>query len=155
MKKRIKSTALGLLICIFLTACGSDPEVALFKQEIDTFCTAISEIDTAINNMDAQSEYATLQLLRYLDDLEKEFVGFAELDFPEDYDYLESIADEAATYMTTAVDSYHEVYESDRYDESTAEYAKENYSRAYKRIQIIIALLHGEEIEDVNISISE
>ena len=34
-----------------------------------------------------------------------------------------------------------------------AEYAKENYSRAYKRVQIIISFLHGEEPQDPDLTI--
>ena len=37
----------------------------------------------------------------------------------------------------------------------TADYAKENYARAYKRIQIIITFLHGEQPENVNLTTAE
>ena len=87
--------------------------------------------------------------------MDAEFEDFAELDFPEEFDYLEVLADEASEYMTTAVNSYQEAYEGDSYNEVTAEYAKENYIRAYKRIQIIISFLHGEEPDDVDLTISE
>ena len=36
-----------------------------------------------------------------------------------------------------------------------SDYAKENYARAYKRIQIIITFLHGEQPEDVNLTTAE
>ena len=55
--------------------------------------------------------------------------------------------------MTEAVKNYHQAYGGDEYDESTAEYAKQNYSRAYKRIQIIISFLHGEEPTDPDLTI--
>lgn len=155
MKNKIQILLMGVITVLLFTGCGADPELALFKNEIDNFCTAISEIDTSINNVDATSEYATTELLGYLNDLDKEFQEFAEVDFPEEFDYLESLADEASTYMTTAVSSYHEVYGGDTYDEYTAEYAKENYSRAYKRIQIIISFLHGEEPDDVDLTMSD
>ncbi len=155
MKQRIRTIAASLLMCLFFSACGSNPELTRFRQEIDDFCTAISEIDTSINNVDAQSEYATTELLKYLDNLESTFHNFSELDFPEEFDYLEPLADEAAEYMATAVKSYHDTYSQEFYDENTAEYARENYARAYKRIQIIITFLHGEEPEDVSLSTSE
>ena len=41
------------------------------------------------------------------------------------------------------------------YNQLTADYAKENYARAYKRIQIIITFLHGEQPEDVNLTTAE
>ncbi len=135
-----------------LTACGEDPELVQFRQSIDDFCNNISEIDSAMNNMDAEADGAVAEFLGYLDELELSFQSFAELDFPEEFDYLEATADEASQYMTTAVESYHEAYGNDSYNEYTAEYAFGNYSRAYKRIQIIISFLHGETPEDVIIT---
>lgn len=140
-----------LALTMLLTACGKDPELTRFRKDIDDFCTSISEIDTSINNIDAQSDTATSELLEYLDELDSQFQVLAESDFPEEFDYLESLADEASEYMTEAVSSYHEAYSNGSYNEYTAEYAKENYSRAYKRIQIIIAFLHGEEPEGVDL----
>lgn len=150
MKTKIKALSLGIIAMLSFTACGSDPEMAKFKTEMDNFCTSISEIDTAINNLDAESENATNELLLYLEDLDLHFQYFANLDFPEEFDYLESLADESSAYMTEAVKSYNAVYSGNTYDESTAEYARENYSRAYKRVQIIITFLHGEEPDDVD-----
>lgn len=152
MKTKIAALTLGLVAMLSFTACGSDPESEKFKTEIDDFCTSISEIDTSINNLDAESENAINELLGYLDELDAEFQDFAELDFPEEYDYLESLADEASDYMTEAVTNYHAAYSDNSYNEYTAEYAKENYSRAYKRIQVIIAFLHGDEPEDADLS---
>ncbi|MBQ2803748.1 MAG: hypothetical protein IJF07_07605 [Lachnospiraceae bacterium] len=154
MKNRYSAIALGLFAVLTLSACGSDPALAKFKNEMDDFCTAISEIDTSINNIDATSENATTALLGYLDDLENEFEEFSNLDFPEDFDYLEPLADESFDYMTEAVSSYHAAYTGDSYNEALAEYAKQNYARAYKRIQIIISFLHGEEPEDVDLTTS-
>jgi hypothetical protein len=77
------------------------------------------------------------------------------LDFPTEFDYLESLADEASAYMTQAVESYHEAYSNGGYNQLTADYAKENYARAYKRIQIIITFLHGEQPENVNLTTAE
>lgn len=150
MKKQLILLATGFLTAVMLTACGQDPEITEFKQEIDDFCTKISVIDTSINNIDARTEGATTELLGYLDELDTEFRDFAKLDFPEEFDYLESLADESSSYMTEAVQNYKKAY-SDGYDGTTAEYAKENYSKAYKRIQIIITFLHGEKPEDVNL----
>lgn len=150
LKTKILALALGLMTMLSLTACGTDPETVKFKTEIDDFCTSISEIDTAINSLDAESETAVKELLAYLDELDLKFQYFAKLDFPEEFDYLESLADESGAYMTEAVKSYHEVYSNNSYNETTAEYAKENYSRAYKRVQIIITFLHGEEPENVD-----
>ena len=67
------------------------------------------------------------------------------MDFPEEYDYLEQMADEAGEYMTEAVNTYDSMYGTDDgYNVNLEEYADENYARAYKRVRIITALLRGE-----------
>lgn len=154
MNKKLTVIIAGILSGVLLTACGKDSGISEFKEEIDDFCTRISEIDTSINNIDAQSENAKIYLLDYLEELDTEFQEFAVLDFPEEYDYLEQLADEASTYMTEAVSSYGSAY-SDSYNETMGEYAKENYVRAYKRVQIIITFLHGEEPDNVNLSMED
>lgn len=151
MKKRIVTSALGLLTAFMLSACGRDPAIAEFEIKMNDFCNRISELDTSINGIDATADNATTQLLGYLDDLDVEFSAFAEMDFPKDFDYLENLADEAGSYMSEAVKSYHSLFAAD-YNEELAEYAKENYSRAYKRLQIIITFLHGDEPTNVDLS---
>ena len=151
MKNKIRLFAAGFFAAIFFTACGEDPELTQFRNSIESFCMEISQIDTSINNIDASSERAVTELLFHLDSLEDAFQEFAELDFPEEFDYLEEIADQAGEYMSTAVSSYHDAYSGEFYDESAAAYASENYSRAYKRVQIIITFLHGDIPEDVDL----
>ena len=155
MKNKILAITAGLLTAMALTACGKDPELTQFREEIDAFCTEISDIDTSINNVDAESDNAADELLGYLDQLDQDLQDFAALDFPTEFDYLESMADEASEYMTTAVQSYHDAFSNGGYNQLTADYAKENYARAYKRIQIIITFLHGEQPEDVNLTTEE
>lgn len=153
MKKKVHIVFAALFTAVLLTACGQDSELTHFRKSIDNFCTRISEIDSSINHIDAESKEATTELLSYLDDLDDTFQNFAELDFPTEFDYLENLADESSEYMTEAVKSYHDAYSNGDYDESTAEYAKQNYSRAYKRVQIIISFLHGEEPTDADLTI--
>lgn len=152
MKKKLTLLAAALTAALVLAACGEDPAMTQFRNDMDEFCTRISQIDNSINGIDAQSEDAISQLLAYLDDLDLIFRDFAELDFPEEFDYLEELADESSRYMTEAVKNYHEAYSNGSYNEYTAEYARQNYSRAYKRIQIIITFLHGEEPSDADLT---
>ncbi len=151
--KRLQKICIAILTALLLTACGEDSELIQFQNSMDEFCTKISEIDTGINNIDAQSENAVDELLNYLDDLDIVFRAFARLDFPEEFDYLEPLADESSQYMSEAVANYHEAYSNHSYQESTAEYARQNYSRAYKRVQIIITFLHGETPNDADLTI--
>lgn len=145
----LKKIVLFTLMCILLCGCGQSPAVnTKFETDINTFCTNVSDIDIAINQITGQTvdekglETATAELLSYLDLLNDEFKKLASIDFPEEYDYLEAVADEASDYMSEAVKSYHTTYE-DNYTESMEAYAKENYSRAYKRLQYILNTLNG------------
>lgn len=153
MKIKVRITIAAFFTGILLSACGENTALTQFRKSMDGFCTKISEIDTSINNIDAEAENASEELLAYLDDLDIVFQSFARLDFPEEFDYLENLADESSEYMTEAVKSYHDAFGVNSYNESTAEYARQNYSRAYKRVQIIISFLHGEEPQDPDLTI--
>ncbi len=141
------------LLTIFMIGCGADPEKSKFEKDVADFYEEIKEIDIEINNIDATNEDAPALLLGYLDRLEQSFIVFAQIDAPSDYDYIESLADEAAEYMGIAVSSYHEAFSNDSYDASTADYAHQNYERACKRINIILQLLQGKEITDSDVTI--
>lgn len=143
----------AILTSVILTACGEDPVLSQFKKNMDDFCTKISDIDTAINSIDATADNATSELLACLDELDIVFQGFARLDFPEEFDNLESLADESSQFMTEAVKNYHDAYKGGSYNAAIAEYAKQYYIKAYKRVQIIITLLHGEIPSDADLTI--
>jgi len=151
-RKIIRSLCAVLLTFPLLTACGEDPRLAQFRKNMDDFCTKVSEIDTDINKIDAQADNAVSELLAYLDDLDVVFQSFARLDFPEEFDDLEILADRSSQYMTEAVKNYHEAYRNNSYNEHTAEYARQYYSRAYKQIQIIISYLHGDIPDDADLT---
>lgn len=153
MKMKVRIMIAVFFTGILLSACGEDTALTQFRKSMDDFCTRISEIDTSINSIDAEAENASEELLTYLDDLDIVFRSFAKLDFPKEFDYLEELADESSEYMTEAVQSYHDAFDNNSYNESTAEYARQNYSRAYKRVQIIISFLHGEEPQDPDLTI--
>lgn len=154
MKRKLLLSAVCLLL---LTGCGENPIEAKFTSELDDFCENVSELGQKIDAISVEADelslrYASSDLLTYLDAMEVEFMKFSNIDFPEEFDYLEDMADEAGTYMTEAVASYHKAYE-DTYSQSMEEYARENYSRACKRVQIILALLRGEDIQDPELTI--
>ncbi len=149
MKRKILLTVACLLL---LTGCGEDPIEAKFNKEITEFCENISALGLKMDAISVEAEELSIDsaisdLLTYLDEIEVEFMKFSNMDFPDEFDYLEDMDDEAGTYMTEAVASYHKAYE-DTYSQSMEEYARENYSRACKRMQVILALLRGEEILD-------
>ena len=82
MKNKVRVFFAASFLVMMLTACGEDPALTQFRKNMDDFCTKISEIDTSINNIDAQSENSTAELLSYLDDLDLAFQSFATFDFP-------------------------------------------------------------------------
>ena len=153
MKHKFAISCVVMLLTSLLTGCGDDPELAHFRNSMEDFCEKVADIDSSINAIDASSENAPEELLSYLDELDLVFQSLGRLDFPEEFDYLESIADEAGSYMTEAVKSYHEAYKDDSYNAPTADYAGQNYSRAYKRVQIILDFLQGKTPDDAELSI--
>ena len=144
MKRKTGIVLGGLIAALFLGSCGTDPALTQFKTDMDNFCANVAEINDSINKIDAGAENASTLALGYLDRLDKEFQDFAEMDFPKDYDYLEPLADEAGDYMSEAVKNYHIAYADGGYDAATAAYARENSARAFKRVQVILDVLHGE-----------
>ena len=153
MKHKFAISCATILLLSLMSGCGQDPELAHFKNNMESFCEKVADIDSSINEIDATNEDAPDELLSYLDELDLVFQSLGRMDFPEEFDYLESIADEASTYMTEAVKSYHEAYKDNSYNEYTADYAGQNYSRAYKRVQIILDFLQGKTPEDENLTI--
>lgn len=146
-----------ILSCIvvgtLLTGCGETNDLSEFKNRMEDICSKIAEIDIAINSIDPNKTTAPDELLSYMSDLDIIFKSFGEMDFPHEFDYLEEMANEAESYMTEAVKSYKDAYSNGSYNEYIAEYAGKNYERAYKRFQIVLDFLHGEEPDDANLFI--
>lgn len=149
----LRKLTILFLISLLLTGCNknnNDLEMTRFYAEINDFCDNLKEIDTSINQItnitadEAGLKLATKDLMNHLDTLKDEFTKFSNIDFPTEYDYLEKVADEAADYMNEAVNTYHKTYE-ENYTASMEEYAHENYKRAYKRVQVIIDVLNGND----------
>lgn len=148
----MKRLVILFICCMMLTGCSNKEnlEMTRFRSQINSFCDNIKEIDSSINeisNITADEDglkEATKTLMNHMDRLNEEFTKFADMDFPAEYDYLEQMADEAGSYMTEAVNAYHKAYDGN-YTESMEDYAQQNYSRAYKRIQFIIDILNGKD----------
>ena len=153
VKKRFSLLICSILCITLLCGCGKDPKLEAFKDDIDSFCNNLVRINEEINAIDPEKATASTELLTKLDELDDHFESFAAYDFPEEFDYLEGLADEAMEYMNTAVSSYHDTYSNGSYNEYTAEYAYQNYERAYKRIRIILDFIQGKEPESDDISI--
>lgn len=152
-----RQTYLLLLACslMLLMGCGKDKELEEYKANMETFYSDISEYDSIINSIDANSDTAVLELLSALDGLEERFTWMASLPIPEEFATVENLAKEAGEYMRSAVELYHQAYESETFDNASAETAKEYYDRANKRALYILAILHGEMPEELEESGNE
>lgn len=146
----------AVLLCgVLLTGCGQDEELTAYQEDMNTFFEHIAAYHEGMNAIDASAENAKEQLLSYLDQLQAEFAWMAELDVPDQFSAVDSLADEADENMRQAVELYHSVYEAEVFDEPTAQAAREYYDRANIRIQYIITILHGEIPEGEGVTYTE
>ena len=146
---------LGLLCGSWLTGCGEDEQLAAYQEDMNTFFEHIADLNDGMNSIDASSDDAIDQLLSYLDQLESEISWMAELETPDQFSAVDSLADEADENMKQAVELYHSAYEEEVFNESIAQAAREYYDRANLRIQYIIMILHGEIPEGDDITYTE
>lgn len=156
--KTIKKAAAVLagLFCVFsLTACGRDESLTAYQEDMNTFFEHIAEYNDGMNSIDASDEDAVEQLLSYLDRLQAEITWMAELEVPDRFSAVDSLADEADENMRQAVSLYHEAYGGEEIDEARAEAAREYYDRANIRIQYIITILHGGIPEGEGVTYTE
>lgn len=153
MKKTILLLLLFFTIC--LCGCGKDEQLEQYKEDITNFNINISDIATRMDNIDPNAEDAVSDVLNCLGEMEYQFALLAELEVPQAFSSIDSLADEAAEYMTEAVSLYNEVFTAEEYPEETAAAAQENYNRAMTRLSYISSLLQGELPEGDNIIITE
>ena len=145
-----------VLLCgLWMMGCGEDETLTTYQEDMNTFFENLAEINDGMNSIDASADDATQQLLSYLDQLQSEVAWMAELETPDQFSAVDSLADEADENMQQAVTLYHEAYGSGEYDEAIAEAASEYYDRANLRIQYIIMILHGEIPEGEGITYTE
>jgi len=146
----------AVLVALALSGCGESKESAALKQyhsDMETVLQNISDINTAMNSIDAQSETATDELLSCFDSLEAEFSTMAGLTAPNQFSSIDELADEAMENMISANEMYHEAFSNGSYNEYIAEAADEYYARVNKRLRFIIQILHGETPEGDGVTV--
>lgn len=153
--KKIKMTMLGLLCVIVLTGCGKDTALEEYQEDMSVFFEHMASYDEGMNAIDASSDDAVEQLLGYLDQVEEEIAWMAELEVPEQFSAVDSLADEADENMKQAVELYHRAYGEEIFNDAVAQAAREYYDRANIRIQYIIMILHGEIPEGEGVTYTE
>ncbi len=151
-----KSFFLVILISsiFMLIGCG-DKKLDSFQDDMTQFKDNVVNISETMDNIDATSDTAIDDLLSCLDDMNEQFQFLASIEVPSKFSNVETLADEAATYMSESVSLYHEYYESADYDESIRQAASENYSRAMKRKDYISILLQGNIPDDSEVMVTE
>lgn len=154
--KNIKSICLALFLLLLLSGCGKkDEALEEYQTNMEAFFEHIVEFNDNMNAIDVnQGDYVS-QMLEYLDALDAEVAWMAQLEVPDEFSAVESLADEASENMTQAVSFYHMAYDNGEYDENVEIAAKEYYDRANLRIQYIITLLHGEVLEGEGLTYTE
>ena len=153
---KIKKLLIATLISAFcLSGCGKDAELEKYNENMTAFTENVTDIKLRMEGIDTSSENAVSEILGCLDELQVQFELLAEMKVPQKFASIESLADEASTYMTEAVSLYHDVFEAEEYDEATADVAVQNYDRAMTRLSYISTLLQGELPEGENIIITE
>ncbi len=134
---------------ILLSGCGRDAALDEYKQNMEAYYDGIAKIDSGINAIDPATDPDGAKLLEYLDALNLITSDMADLEVPKQFEIVESLADEASDNMSKAVILYHQLYESEDYNEDVASGAYEYYERANLRIRYIKDILHGEMPEEL------
>lgn len=156
MKKRIY-VLLTAVTFLLLAGCGTDRELTAFHDRMDSFYHALSTAVAALENIDPASETAVDEVLASLDEMNLLFEDLASVAVPDDlkdqFENVETLADEAADCMSEANGFYHEAYAGGGYDDAAAQTAWEYYSRAMKRINYIAVILQGRLPEGDDITV--
>lgn len=153
--KKFGKLVLSLLCALFMTGCGEDEALDAYQADMETFFAHVAEFDENMNAIDVSQEDYVAQLLEYLDALDAEVAWMAEIEVPEQFSVVDSLADEASENMRQAVSYFHMAYEGEEFSPNYEEAAREYYKRANIRIQYIIMLLHGEIPEGEGITYTE
>ncbi len=154
MKKRIYSFILLISIVATLTGCGNSKNALdNYRKSVEDFYDEVIAVNDRINAIDAEGENAPEELLNELDTLNELFQDFAELEVPKEYIAVESLADEAASFMDESVTLYHSAYSDGTFNSFSAGMAYDKYSRAIIRINYIGDVLQGKEIEGEGVNV--
>ena len=157
-KNKCKYIIGTLTTVLCLTACGhtnEEKELADFSSSISDFTASIQDANQQINELDVNDTNASQELLSILDGLDEKFKELADLSVPEQYQSIETLADEASENMTNAVSYFHSAYEGEVFDEQDADVAYQYYTRAMVRIEYIGYVLVGEIPENDHVTVQE
>ncbi|MCD8130196.1 MAG: hypothetical protein LUE16_02780 [Lachnospiraceae bacterium] len=150
-------TAVICILCVFVfsgCATSSSVKIASFEAQIGTIIDSIEEINENMNAIDADSDSAGTQMLKYMKELSTAIDNLAAIEVPSgEYQYVNDLAVEAQEYIGEAITLYSQILSSGaEYDPDIADEAYQYYQKACRRISVIVSLLHGNTPSDVEIS---
>ena len=157
-KNKCKYIIGTLTTVLCLTACGhtnEEKELADFSSSLSSFSASFQDANQQINELDVNDANASQELLSILDGLDEKFKELADLSVPEQYQSIDTLADEASENMTNAVSYFHSAYEGEAFDEQDADVAYQYYTRAMVRIEYIGYVLVGEIPENDHVKVQE
>lgn len=155
MRKKTSAWILGLYITAFVfTGCGGDAALDQYYTDMEQFTSQANMDFSTLNGIDPASETAVDDMLDAMDQLALSFQSLANISVPKQFLSIESLADEAGSYMTEAASLYHQAYGDGNYHEDIAAAALENYNRAVKRMDYISEILQGQMPSDDSITIT-
>lgn len=152
LKTRFAYVASLIIVSAFvLCGCGRDADLDEYKQNMEQYFVNAAALDSYINGINPETDIDGHQLLGYLDQLDSITSQMAEVEVPEQFSLVDSLADEASENMTAAVGLYHQFYEAQEPDINISDAAYQYYIRANKRIVYIRSILQGNIPEELTI----
>lgn len=152
--KKLICALLSIMLVLSFSGCkgSTDEELDAYKQALTQFCSEAERIDSNINLIDPDSITCIDDLFAQLDELEALFKTLSEIKVPREFSANESLAKEAYEYMVEANEYFHQSFSETAYNEYTCDAGIECYTRANKRVQYILDIIHGEIPSDENVT---
>lgn len=158
--KKFCPTAFFLLaVYLLLTACGQSKEeekITAYRESMTSCYEAIASSASALDAINPSANSAVTDMLAQLDLINTAFQDMAALEVPEEYSSVESMADDAAYYMSEASRLYHEAFSDGGYQPDVGSNAKTQYKAAMTYLSYIGDVLMGEipEGDDVTVTVT-
>lgn len=148
-----------LTACLLLTACGKSKEeekITAYRDSMTSCYETIASSASALDAINPSANSAVTDMLNQLDQMNTAFQDMAALEVPEEYSSIETMADEAASYMSEAARLYHEAFADGGYLPEVGNDAKLQYKAAMTYLSYIGDILMGEipEGDDVTVTIT-
>lgn len=161
-KTKLHSAApLFLSVCLLfaVTGCGrnkDEEKLTAYRDSMTTCYETIASSTSALDAINPSSNTAVTDMLGELDQINTAFQDMAALEVPEEYSSIETMADDAAHYMSEASRLYHEAFADGGYLPDVGDSAKLQYKAAMTYLSYIGDILMGEvpEGDDVTVTIT-